>query len=80
MTPMNNPILQMVSMARSGKNPMALMQQMAKSNPQVNQVMQMMNGKNPAQLKTMAENIAKERGTTVEDVAQQLGLSMPNQR
>lgn len=77
---MNNPILQMVSMARSGKNPMALMQQMAKSNPQVNQVMQMMNGKSPAQLKAIAENVAKEKGTTVEQVAQQLGLSLPTQR
>lgn len=58
---------------------MQLIQQMAKSNPQVNQVMQMMNGKSPAQLRTMAENIAKERGTTVENVAQQLGISMPTQ-
>lgn len=80
MIPMNNPVMAMVNMMRTGGNPMALMQQMAKSNPQVNQVMQMMKGKNPAQLKSMAENIAKERGTTVEDVAQQLGLSLPNQR
>lgn len=80
MTPMNNPIMAMVNMMRTGGNPMALMQQMAKSNPQVNQVMQMMKGKSPAQLKSMAENIAKERGTTVEDVAQQLGLSVPTNR
>lgn len=80
MTPTNNPIMAMVNMMRTGGNPMALMQQMAKSNPQVNQVMQMMNGKSPAQLKSMAENIAKEQGTTVEQVAQQLGLSMPTKR
>lgn len=80
MVPMNNPILQMVNIARNGGNPMAIMQQMAKRNPQVNQVMQMMKGKNPAQLKSMAENIAKERGTTIEDVAQQLGISLPTMR
>lgn len=80
MTPMNNPIMAMVNMMRTGGNPMSLMQQMAKSNPQVNQVMQMVKGKNSAQLKAMAENIAKERGTTVENVAQQLGLSMPTKR
>lgn len=77
MTPMNNPIFQLVSMAKNGGNPMQMIQQMAKNNPQVNQVVQMMNGKSPAQLKAMAENIAKEKGTTIEQVAQQLGLSIP---
>ena len=75
---MNNPLMQMVNMARNGGNPMQLMQQMARSNPQANQVMQMMSGKNPQQLRQMAVNMCKERGTTVERVAQQLGISLPN--
>lgn len=56
---------------------MNLLQQMAHSNPQVNQVMQMVNGKNPQQLRQMAENVAKEKGTTIEQVAQSLGMSIP---
>ena len=56
---------------------MQLMQQMARMNPQVNQVMQMMNGKNPQQLRTMCENMCKERGTTIEQVAQQMGIPIP---
>lgn len=75
--PMNNPLFQMINLARSGGNPMQLMQQMARSNPQVNQVMQMMNGKNPQQLRTMCENMCRERGTTVEQVAQQMGIPIP---
>ena len=71
---MNNPLLQMINVARSGGNPVQLMQQMARMNPQVNQVMQMMNGKNPQQLRIMCENMCKERGTTVEQVAQQIGI------
>lgn len=77
MMPMNNPLFQMINMARNGGNPMQLMQQMARSNPQVNQVMQMMNGKSPQQLKQMASNMAKERGMSLEQVAQQLGVPIP---
>lgn len=80
MMPINNPMMAMIQAARSGGNPMALMRQMAKSNPQVNQVMQMMNGKNSQQLKTMCENMCKERGTTVEQVAQQLGIPLPGKK
>lgn len=75
-----NPVFQLMNVMRNGGNPMALMQQMAKSNPQVNQVMQMMNGKNPQQLRTMAENMCKERGTTIEQMAQQLGIQLPDNK
>lgn len=74
---MNSPLFQMINMARNGKNPMQFMQQMARSNPQINQVMQMMNGKNPDQLRQMAANMAKERGTTLEQFAQNLGIPIP---
>lgn len=77
---MNNPMMQMLSMIRSGKNPQQFLMQMAQSNPQVRQVMQMMNGKSPAELRQMADNIAAERGTTVEDVARQLGITIPSNR
>jgi len=77
MMPMNNPIFMLMNTARNGGNPMAVMQQMSRSNPQIAQVMQMMNGKNPQQLRQMAENMAKERGTSVEQIAQQLGIQVP---
>lgn len=77
---MNNPMMQMMSMLRSGKNPKQFLMQMAQSNPQVRQVMQMMQGKTPAELRQMADNIAAERGTTVEDVARQLGITIPSNR
>lgn len=77
MMPMNNPIFMLMNAARNGGNPMAVMQQMSRSNPQIAQVMQMMNGKNPQQLRQMAENMAKERGTSVEQIAQQLGIQVP---
>lgn len=80
MIPMNNPMLQIQQLMRAGKNPNAVLQIMAQSNPQVRQVMQMMNGKSPAQLEQMARNMAKERGTTIEDVARSLGIAIPSNR
>lgn len=75
-----NPMLQMVGMLRNGQDPRQFLMQMAQNNPQVRQVMQMMQGKSPAELRQMADNIAAERGTTVEDVARQLGIMIPSNR
>lgn len=80
MIPINNPVFQMINLARNGGNPMQLMQQMARTNPKVNQVMQMMNGKNPQQLRDMCENMCKERGTSLEQFTQQLGIPMPGKK
>ena len=80
MMPMNNPLVQMMGLLQSGKNPNAVLQTMAMNNPQVRQVMQLMNGKTPSQLEQMARNMAKERGTTIEDVARSMGIQIPSNR
>lgn len=81
MIPMtNNPMMAMMQAIRSGGNPMAVMQNMARQNPQVAQAMQMVQGKSPQQLRTMAENMAKERGVSLNDVARQLGITIPSDR
>lgn len=78
--PMNNPVTQMMQLMQAGKNPNAVLQILAQNNPQVRQVMGMINGKNPAQLEQMARNMAKERGTTIEDVARSMGIQIPSNR
>lgn len=75
----SNPVFMLMNVMRNGGNPQAMLQQMAKNNPQMNNFMQMINGKNPQQLRSMAENMAKERGTSIQQVAQQLGINIPNQ-
>lgn len=77
---MNNPIAQIMQLMQVGKDPNAIMQILAQSNPQVRQVMQMMNGKSPAQLEQIARNMAKERGTTIEDIARSMGIQIPSNR
>ena len=77
---MNDPMAQMMSLLRAGQNPNAILAMMAQSNPQVRQVMQMFNGKTPQQLQLMARNMAAERGTSIEDIARQLGIQIPSTR
>lgn len=72
---MNNPIMMLLNIARSGGNPMAAMQQMANNNPQMRQAMQMMQGKSQAELQQMAQNIAKERGIDLNDFLRQMGIN-----
>lgn len=70
----NNPMMGLVNLARNGENPMTLIQQIAGQNPQMRQALSMVQGKTPDQLKQMAENMAKERGVTVEQIAKNIGL------
>lgn len=67
-------VMQMVQMMRTGGNPMQMMQQMAAQNPVMRQAMDMARGKSPQELRQIADNMARQRGTTVEDIARQLGL------
>ena len=71
---MNNPITQLISIAKKGGNPMQLAQQIARSDPQMAQAIKMLDGKSPQQLRQMATNMCKEMGTTPEAFARQLGL------
>lgn len=77
---MNNPVAQMMGMLQAGRNPNAVLQMMAQNNPQARNLLRMMNGKTPQQIEQMARNAAKERGTTVEDFARSMGITIPSNR
>lgn len=67
----------MLQMARNGGNPMQMLQQMAGQNPQAAQAMRLIQGKNPHQLRQIAENMAKERGVDLNQIARQMGVTLP---
>lgn len=73
---MNNPVVILLNAARNGGNPMQLMQQMAMQDPRIAQAQQMIQGKSPQQLRQMAENMARERGTDLQSVARSLGIKI----
>lgn len=71
---MSNPIFQLASLARNGGNAIQMLQRMAAQNPQAAQAINMIQGKTPQQLQQIATNMAKERGTTPQEIAKSLGL------
>jgi len=68
----NNPIVGLINTMRNGGNPDALVQQLMNTNPQLKQIAA---GKTPDQLMQIAENMCKERGTSVDAVLQQFGIT-----
>jgi len=80
MTPMNNPIMQLVQLMQAGKDPGVLIRSLAQRDPRVQQVMQMLDGKTPAQKEQLVRNMCAERGTTVEDLARSMGITIPSSR
>lgn len=71
----NNPIVQIINAARGGSNPDMLVQQLISQHPQREQIQQIIGGKSPDQLMQIAQNMCRERGTTMEQVLQQFGIS-----
>lgn len=70
-------MMQLLQMMQSGGNPMMMLQQMMGSDPRAAQAMKMMGGKSQAQLRQMAQNMAQQRGMSLEQIAGQFGLKLP---
>ena len=81
MSPMmgGNPLMMLLQAMRSGGSPMSLMERMAAQNPQAAQAMKLIRGKSPQQLRETARNMAQQRGTSLEEIARQLGLTLPKE-
>lgn len=75
---MINPMQMMMQAMQGGQSPMQFLAQAGGQNPIFQQMQQITQGKNPQQLMQIAENMAKERGTTLQAIAQQMGI--PYQR
>ena len=69
--------LQMYNMLSQAKNPMGLLQQMSSNNPQLKRVLEVINGKSPQELRLYVENTAKTQGVDLSQLAQKLGLQLP---
>ena len=72
----NNPAALLAQAVGMGQNPAKMMEQMVAQDPRISQALSMIRGKSPQQLEQMARNMARERGTSVEDVARSLGLPL----
>lgn len=70
-------LFQVMQMMQGGANPMAMLQQMMGQDPRAGQAMRMLQGKSPQQMRTMAQNMAQQRGMSLEQLAGQFGLKIP---
>ena len=70
-----NPMQTIMQMMRSRNgNPMPLMEQLARQNPAMRQALDMARGKSPQELHQIADNMARQRGTTGEEIIRQMGF------
>lgn len=69
---------QIMQMAQRGVDPNRLAQQLVQQNPAVQQAAQMMRGKSPEQIKQMAYNRAAQMGVDLNQMAQQMGIKIPD--
>ena len=72
-----NPLMAIIQMMKGGGNPQAFIQQMMNNsqimqNPIMQNAMEMYQKGDTQGLQAMAENLAKERGTTVDDMKSQI--------
>jgi hypothetical protein len=73
---MMNP-MQIMRAVQNGANPNQIAAQLAQSNPAVRQAMQMMSGKTPTQVRDMAYQMARQRGVDLNQLAQRMGIRLP---
>lgn len=66
----------MIQAAMQGVPPAQFLAQQAAQNPQMRQLYQMVNGKSPDELRQMADNMLRQRGTSYDQVAQQFAQQM----
>ena len=67
----------MFNLLSKAKDPMNLLQQMISNNPQLKRVVEVINGKSPQELRQYVENTAKTQGVDLAQLAQKLGLQLP---
>lgn len=70
-----NPLAMLMQMMRTRNgNPAPLLEQLARQNPAMRQAMDMTRGKSPQEIRQIADNMARQRGTTVEDILRRMGF------
>ena len=69
--------IQMLGMLQKAQNPFGLLQQLSINNPKLQRVMEIMNGKSPSQLEQYVKNTAQTQGVDLNQLAQKMGLQLP---
>ena len=76
----NHPVMFLVNAMCGGGNPGQLLMNMAQQDPRAKQVVQILGNKSPGQQREIVQNMARERGIDLDDLARSLGVSIPSNR
>lgn len=76
----DNPIMFLLNAMRRGGDPKTLLQQMAQQDPRAQQVMNILGNKPPRQQREIVQNMARERGLDLDNLARSLGIQIPSDR
>lgn len=69
--------MQLAQMLRQGGNHQQIIAQYAQQSPTFRNTMQRINGRTPQQILQMAQQMAQQSGVNLEQLAQQLGVTLP---
>ena len=70
----SNLISQLMAAARAGKSPQEVLPQLARQHPVVKQAMDIISGNAPQQVTGMIQHMAAQRGVTIPQLMQRLGI------
>lgn len=76
----NNPLGMMLNAIRQGGSPKTLLQQLAQQDPRAQQVLQILGNKPSRQQREIVQNMARERGVDIDNLARSLGIQIPSNR
>lgn len=69
-------LMQLAQMISRTPNPNQAFYQMISQHPQGQQVINLMQGKSPEQIRGVLENMARQRGTTLEQIITGMGFTL----
>ena len=69
--------MQLAQQLREAANPQQMLMQMAQNTPSIQRAMQMINGRSPDQIYGMAQQMARQYGQNINQLAQRLGVRLP---
>ena len=72
--PQSNLLSQLMAAARAGKSPQEVLPQLARQHPVVKQAMDIISGNAPQQVTGMIQHMAAQRGVTIPQLMQRLGI------
>lgn len=72
--PQSDLLSQLMAAARAGKNPQEVLPQLARQHPVVKQAMDIISGNAPQQVTGMIQHMAAQRGVTIPQLMQRLGI------